>query len=103
MGEGQEMVQDRKGDMAMVDHLKWYQDDDGDTSMMRIGAMIGIIVGGLSVLTGAVLAIYEVATQAKVTAGATVAGIGAGLVTAVLGMKALQRGAEAKIANGGGS
>ena len=80
--------------------LKWYQDDGGDTSMMRIGAMIGIIAGGIAVLVGAVLAIYEVATQAKVTAGATMAGIGAGLIGTVLGMKALQRSAEAKIGGG---
>ena len=77
--------------------LRWYQDDSGDTSMMRIGAMVGVVVGGLAVLVGAVLCIYEVLNQAKVTAGATVAGIGAGLITTVLGMKALQRNAEAKV------
>ena len=77
--------------------LKWYQDDSGDTSMMRIGAMVGVVVGGAAVLAGVVLAILEVGNQWKVTAGATVAGIGAGLITTVLGMKALQRNAEAKV------
>ena len=77
--------------------LKWYQDDSGDTSMMRIGAMVGVVVGGAAVLAGVALAIGEVVTQARVTAGATVAGIGAGLITTVLGMKALQRNAEAKV------
>jgi hypothetical protein len=80
--------------------LRWYQDDAGDTSFMRIGAMIGVITGALSILVGATLAVYEVLTQAKVTEGATVAGIGAGLITTVLGMKALQRQAEAKISGG---
>jgi hypothetical protein len=80
--------------------VKWYQDDAGDPSMMRVGAMIGVVVGGLAVMAGVVLAVVEVATQAKVTAGATLASIGAGLIGTVLGMKALQRGAEAKIAGG---
>ncbi len=86
-------------DAAPNKPLKWFMDDDGDTSMMRIGAMVGVVVGGLMVLVGGALAIYEVLTQAKVQAGATIAGIGAGLITFVLGCKALQRGAEAKIAN----
>ena len=77
--------------------LKWYQDDSSDVSMMRIGAMVGVIVGGVAVLAGVILAVGEVVTQAKVTAGATVAGIGAGLISTVLGMKALQRNAEAKV------
>jgi len=64
--------------------------------MMRIGAMIGVFVGALAVIVGAVLAVYEVATQAKVTAGTTVAGTGSGLVIGVLGMKAWQRNSEAK-------
>lgn len=81
--------------------MKWYQDDSGDPSMMRIGAMIGLAVGGLAVLCGVALAIGEVVAQAKVVAGAAVAGIGAGLITTCLGMKALQRQAEAKIAGGG--
>jgi ABC-type spermidine/putrescine transport system permease subunit II len=77
--------------------LKWYQDDSGDTSMLRIGAMIGVCVGALAVLIGVILAVVEVAMEAHVQAGATVAGIGSGLIGTVLGMKALQRMAEAKI------
>lgn len=80
--------------------LKWYMDDSGDTSMLRIGAMIGVLAGALVTLAGAALAVYEVITQAKVTAGATICGVGAGLIGTVLAMKALQRQAEAKIAGG---
>lgn len=78
--------------------LKWWQDDSGDTSMMRIGAMIGVWCGALALLAGITLAIVEVAMQSKVTAGVSLAGIGAGLIGTVLATKALQRGAEAKIA-----
>lgn len=79
--------------------LKWYQDDDGDTSMMRIAAMIGVLAGGLAVIVGAALACYEVLTSAKVQAGGTVATVGAGLIAAALGCKALQRAAEARMTN----
>jgi hypothetical protein len=86
-------------DPAMKPPLKWWQDDVGDTSMMRIGAMIGVWCGALCVIAGVALAIVEVVIQSKVTAaGVALAGIGAGLIGTVLATKALQRGAEAKIA-----
>jgi|GEM_PF-5595966 hypothetical protein len=90
-------------DVAPHKPLRWSQDDNGDISMMRIGAMIGVCVGGAAVVAGIVLAIYEVASQAKVTEGVALAGVGAGLISLALTTKALQRGAEAKIANGGTS
>jgi len=80
--------------------LKWYQDDYGDTSFMRIGAMVAICLGGLIILTGLFVAIYEEIKQAKIVDGVALTGIGVGLITAALGFKALQRGAEARIANG---
>jgi hypothetical protein len=87
----------------IVVHLKWWQDDDGDTSFMRIGAMVALILGGMIVLTGLTLAVHEVITQPKtVVAGVALVGIGSGMITGTLASKALQRRAEAQIAAAAG-
>jgi hypothetical protein len=79
---------------------RWYQDDDGATSLGRIGVAVGVAVGGFLAFAGGVLVIIEVLMQAKVTGGAALAGIGSGLIGTSLACKSWQRQAEAKIAVG---
>jgi hypothetical protein len=62
--------------------------------------MIGIVTGSLVMLAGALVVLIGGVERAS--AASTIAGVGGTLIIGVLGMKALQRGAEAKIANGGG-
>jgi len=83
--------------------LKWYQDDDGDTSLMRIGALVAIIFGGIIIIAGLFTAIYEEIVNAKIVDGVALTGLGTALITGALGFKALQRASEAKIASGGGT
>ncbi len=77
--------------------LKWYMDDSGDTSMIRIGAMIGVVSGGIAVLAGVVVVVFEAFAKTGTSIGSTLAGVGGGLISLALGCKALQRAAEAKM------
>lgn len=86
-----------KGMAGDEDSMRWWQDDSGSASMMRIGAMIAIILGCMIVLTGLTLSCVEVAYQLKIQSGTLLVGSGTALILSALGFKALQRQAEAKI------
>ncbi len=68
--------------------MKWYQDNKGNVSSMRILSMAGGIVGMLIALAGTV-AMFIGAT----TAG-TAMTIGAGIFASALGAKAWQKSVE---------
>lgn len=65
-----------------------FQDDKGNTSMLRMMAFNGHVVGALVMLAGAV------AAYLKVPAAGTIVTAGAGVFTACLGFKSLQKKAE---------
>lgn len=77
--------------------LKWWMDDSGDVSFMRVAGMVALILGGVTILVGLFLAVWEEMTPTKVVAGIALVGIGSGMITGVLTAKALQRRAEAQI------
>lgn len=77
--------------------LKWYQDADKSTSMMRVGAMVAIVVGGFMILAGIALAVamlvlerYELVSFVTVLATT-----GPGVIALSLGAKAWQAQKEA--------
>ena len=64
--------------------MKWYQNKDGDTSSMRIMAMMSAITGCVAVL-GSIAAMFL-----KLDGALALAGIGAGMTCAGEWAKALQ-------------
>ena len=87
-------------DPATHKPLKWYQDDDGDTSLGRIVVLMGVLLGILITLSGAALLVWETLTKAGTNNGFALAGAGIGLISAAFALKGWQRVSEAKIANG---
>lgn len=68
--------------------MKWYQDNLGNVSFMRIGGMVGIVVGGGLGLMGGV------AMFMQAPAAGTAMSVGAGLITGIAFAKGLQKKAE---------
>lgn len=68
--------------------MKFLQDDKGNSSLIRLMAFNGHVVGALVMLAGAV------AAYLKVPAAGTIVTAGAGVFTACLGFKSLQKKAE---------
>jgi len=69
---------------------KWYQDNEGNTSALRILAMAGGIVGIIVTLSGTVAMFID-----KPTAG-TALTVGAGIIATALGTKAWQKISETR-------
>lgn len=68
--------------------MTYLQDDKGNASLIRLMAFNGHIVGAMTMLAGAVAAFL------KVPAAGTIVTAGAGVFTACLGFKSLQKKAE---------
>ena len=79
-------------------HLKWYQDDFGDTSLGRIVVAAGVALGILVTITGAVLLVWETVHKTGTNNGFALAGAGIGLISAAFALKGWQRQSEMKIA-----
>lgn len=68
--------------------MKWWQDNLGNVSMMRIGGMIGIVTGAALSLMGGI------AMFIQAPAAGTAMSVGAGLITGVAFAKGLQKKVE---------
>lgn len=68
--------------------MKWYQDEKGNTSMMRILSMIAGFTGIIISLSGVVAMFLKLSTSG------TAMSIGAGILGAALGAKAWQKISE---------
>jgi uncharacterized membrane protein len=65
--------------------MKWYQDDAGNTSSIRIMATLAVVVGCLTVMAA------DVAMFFGIPESVAMAGAGAAMVGAALAAKAWQR------------
>jgi hypothetical protein len=77
--------------------VKWYESEAGQTSMMRIMAMIGTIAGIFLVFIGAVLAVIGLIAGHLSEVGAIASAFvatGSGLITGLGFAKAIQAKAE---------
>jgi hypothetical protein len=68
--------------------MNLFKDDKGKTSMLRLMAFNGHIIGSLVMIVGATAAIM------KIPAAGTIVTAGAGVFTACLGFKSLQKKQE---------
>ena len=68
--------------------MKWYQDDKGNVSMLRILSMMAGAVGIVVTLAG------TVAMFMNLSASGTAMSVGAGIIAASLGAKAWQKVSE---------
>jgi hypothetical protein len=74
---------------------KWYEESPGVSSFMRIGAMVGVIAGALTIAGGLGLLISDFLRGSSYSSVCiTAMGIGSALISACLGFKMGQSGNE---------